>query len=811
MNEQSLKTINILFISTHSCGITSLIHRILFNSFSEKIISDKNVYTYKILTSEGFITLNFWDVASKKRFEVINEINFKGENIIIFIYNLEKYDPSSILDVLKEELTEYLKDIIKKAKFGIIGNKFDLIKNKDYKAVKERGEKYAEKLGTKILFTSAKTGKGDPLQYILYLINTKLKTEIIKNKNSILRDYIKTYKNNNLCNVVRCLICNTKIGTLKFHDKVNKIEYNCKNNHKEIFIFTYQHFLDLNQNDKKCKICKKKIQEKNIDSLLFCNVCKTFICIKCIERHEHCSEEEIISPYFLEDQLCEKHRIKNDIYCLDCKSLICGFCHNNYHIKHKIISANNYIDKIIEEKKNLIMKQKKQLELFNNYTLDLIENINKIYNRHMEQKRLELKLKENILKQFGAIKYNNELLKTVTNMRFEEIEKKITINPNSSILEKISTFLEFIEQPVNIIKYNICNNIYNGNETPVKNVDILNVIDFYSHRLTDVCKVYNNNFCISFDDGTIKLYKNTDIVNHSKICKLYEENKGVNSMINYNNENILYVSGYEKIFQITFNEKLMPDIENIIIHPNLNIIKICKYNYNNSIIYSDNLGSIHLYNLLKKTKTTIISETSNSNFLIGNVVDLVNINKNIFYIKYTLFDLNIDISRDTIIENVSEEEKRKEISKLFYIDINDEICNEYLLPEESQIKGVINKDHLLIQEENRININKYKIFNYKTKNEINFENLIVGTKKDWKFKLLGKNDGNGGIYFSLIDTNFTIVEFTFFPKRNIIQKVGIFTKPDFTMYNNKILDIILFKKSLIAMNVKGQSYKIDYY
>ena len=33
------------------------------------------------------------------------------------------------------------------------------------------------------------------------------------------------------------------------------------------------------------------------------------------------------------------------------------------------------------------MKQKKQLELFNNYTLDLIENINKIYNHHMEQKK----------------------------------------------------------------------------------------------------------------------------------------------------------------------------------------------------------------------------------------------------------------------------------------------------------------------------------------------------------------------------------------------------------------------------------------
>jgi hypothetical protein len=65
--------------------------------------------------------------------------------------------------------------------------------------------------------------------------------------------------------------------------------------------------------------------------------------------------------------------------------------------------------------------------------------------------------------------------------------------------------------------------------------------------LTDACSIGNDYYCLSFNNGNIKIYDNNNMKKERIECLLYEKNEGVNSLINYNNTNILFASGKDKI------------------------------------------------------------------------------------------------------------------------------------------------------------------------------------------------------------------------------------------------------------------------
>ena len=65
--------------------------------------------------------------------------------------------------------------------------------------------------------------------------------------------------------------------------------------------------------------------------------------------------------------------------------------------------------------------------------------------------------------------------------------------------------------------------------------------------------------CLSFNDGSIKLFKNDDMMKKVKSYSLYDEGKGVNSLTNYNNINILFASGDDLIYRLKINDDLSID------------------------------------------------------------------------------------------------------------------------------------------------------------------------------------------------------------------------------------------------------------
>jgi len=833
MEVKSSKTINIYFFSTHRAGITSILNRIMYNKFEDNCTTEKKSYQYKIFSGENFVTINFHE----QNIEILNDLDIKTDNIIIYVYDLNKNKPSDSLNPINENIKSIVGDNLKSIKVGIIGNKLDLISQNDKKTLKELGEKYAQKINAKFLMTSAKKGLDDIFQFILSIINSKSKNEIfLKNNKTIIKEYQQLFKSKNLNGVIRCEKCKTKIAKIIFHDKSEKIELCCNEHNDEKFIYIYKDIINLI--NKKCNICQKEFDEKSNDSLMYCKLCKNLICNKCIKRHEHGqnSNENLISYYYEEDLLCYIHGIKNDLYCINCNSLICSFCYNNEHKEHEVKKfENNIIDNLIREKRNQLNNQKKQLENLKKYYMTLINEITKLYNEFKEKMDLVLNLKENVLNQLEIIKYNNELYTTVANMKFNEIKVDLDDNSNKSILDKLTVFFDCIEQPIRIVKYNICNGSKVLKKYNLRQNDIIS-INKRKPKLTDACNIDCNLCCFGFDDGNIYIFDKKDFKTCLKHHQLYDIDRGVNSIINYKNENLIFTSGFEKIYQLKINKSLYIQKEALITRPDTNFIKLCDYNYRKSIVYTDEAGNIGVYNIFDKQEFKI--KDDNENLEINSIIDFYNINENAFFMKYLSYELQLKSEKVSVIypsnnrqnseiilerysimdvttsdTSVEDKEKSKELLKIFHIDEQNKIYNEHTFSETTKILGIINKEYIVIEEENERKHINYKILNLVTKRELSFGGLLSGIKREWNFKLIGENPDDGKIYFVLVDYNFNLLEFSFYLQSNKIEEIGLLrrvNKDNPKDPKHKIVKILLMKNNFIIVKNNGELYVMNY-
>jgi len=833
MEVKSSKTINIYFFSTHRAGITSILNRIMYNKFEDNCTTEKKSYQYKIFSGENFVTINFHE----QNIEILNDLDIKTDNIIIYVYDLNKNKPSDSLNPINENIKSIVGDNLKSIKVGIIGNKLDLISQNDKKTLKELGEKYAQKINAKFLMTSAKKGLDDIFQFILSIINSKSKNEIfLKNNKTIIKEYQQLFKSKNLNGVIRCEKCKTKIAKIIFHDKSEKIELCCNEHNDEKFIYIYKDIINLI--NKKCNICQKEFDEKSNDSLMYCKLCKNLICNKCIKRHEHGqnSNENLISYYYEEDLLCYIHGIKNDLYCINCNSLICSFCYNNEHKEHEVKKfENNIIDNLIREKRNQLNNQKKQLENLKKYYMTLINEITKLYNEFKEKMDLVLNLKENVLNQLEIIKYNNELYTTVANMKFNEIKVDLDDNSNKSILDKLTVFFDCIEQPIRIVKYNICNGSKVLKKYNLRQNDIIS-INKRKPKLTDACNIDCNLCCFGFDDGNIYIFDKKDFKTCLKHHQLYDIDRGVNSIINYKNENLIFTSGFEKIYQLKINKSLYIQKEALITRPDTNFIKLCDYNYRKSIVYTDEAGNIGVYNIFDKQEFKI--KDDNENLEINSIIDFYNINENAFFMKYLSYELQLKSEKVSVIypsnnrqnseiilerysimdvttsdTSVEDKEKSKELLKIFHIDEQNKIYNEHTFSETTKILGIINKEYIVIEEEDKKNHINYKILNLVTKKELSFGGLLSGIKREWNFKLIGENPDDGKIYFVLVDYNFNLLEFSFYLQSNKIEEIGLLrrvNKDNPKDPKHKIVKILLMKNNFIIVKNNGELYVMNY-
>ena len=146
----------LLFIGESDVGKTSLILRYTGNFFESNLPTVGIDVKYKYLTyDDKKIRLDIWDTAGEKRFRGISQNYFRGDNGIIFVFDITNKETFNRLKI-------WLSDVKPKINPGTVmvvaENKIDLEEKRE--VLKDLIKEFGEKNEIEIFSTSAKSGEG---------------------------------------------------------------------------------------------------------------------------------------------------------------------------------------------------------------------------------------------------------------------------------------------------------------------------------------------------------------------------------------------------------------------------------------------------------------------------------------------------------------------------------------------------------------------------------------------------------------------------------------------------------------------------
>jgi len=149
----------VILIGPGAVGKTSLLHRFVENQFS---------FRYKLTIGADFLSkiikydddstvkLQIWDIGGQDRYKFLRSSFFDGANGALIVFDLSRWHTFEDLEEWLSDLREFAN---KKIPFVLIGNKVDLIDERDELYERESAEVFAKKEHTFYIETSAKTGE----------------------------------------------------------------------------------------------------------------------------------------------------------------------------------------------------------------------------------------------------------------------------------------------------------------------------------------------------------------------------------------------------------------------------------------------------------------------------------------------------------------------------------------------------------------------------------------------------------------------------------------------------------------------------
>ena len=469
----------------------------------------------------------------------------------------------------------------------------------------------------------------------------------------------KKYKNflrETSINLNKCFNCNYLYNILIDYSS-NKINLKCNKCNIDHGYY-YQEYLNiLNNNFLECNICKTIEEKKKFN---FCKKCKKYICGDCIKKHiqkEYKLKDENYKfyryKYYLMNFYCYIHNKISNGYCLDCEENICPKCEMESHLNHKTkIFNNNEIFKLIKEQKENLLLEQKKFEKMKEIMDDCFETLKAYFGNLLNNKRKELEIKKEIIKELETFNYDNILIKNVMNLDFEDYE--INYDIKDSLDKKISNIFDFFKKRKKMKKVNLCTT-----ENLKGPYDILQKVNLKEGKddddyLTDLCFLNNymdkNYFAAGFNNGLLKIY-NDDFENRIPIAiiKEFEINENINSL-QKSKDNSLLLIGNMKIKKIQFSDdfteyKLIKEIVKkdqlfkmaFEIGESNNIFTINGYN---QIKIYDFINGKELYKSFSKDEILFMEKISENKIILQ-------ISKN-----NLMNSLNIDIDQNSILLDI---------------------------------------------------------------------------------------------------------------------------------------------------------------
>ena len=181
--EKSGNAIKVILVGESGTGKTNLIAVASGEKFIEDNLTTTTCsYMQTQVTINGVkYKINLWDTMGQERYRSLTKIFFKDSKIVLFVYDITKRESFNLLPNWKKIIDEILGD---EPLRGVVGNKSDLYLKEEVS--EEEGRQYAENIGAKYIYTSAKNQSINFIKFLNDLVEEYvIKNDMSKNKNDI--------------------------------------------------------------------------------------------------------------------------------------------------------------------------------------------------------------------------------------------------------------------------------------------------------------------------------------------------------------------------------------------------------------------------------------------------------------------------------------------------------------------------------------------------------------------------------------------------------------------------------------------------
>ena len=744
------KGFSLAILGDEGVGKTSFCNRYVNNSFNpNEKPTVGGEYFQKIFFENNVTTkIDIYDTSGKPKAQKIVKYLYKDARSIILMFDVNK---KSTFESLNTYLENIRMNSVEDPIIYLVGNFCEIASNKR-QVTKEAIKEFESVNNLKYFEISCSTGIGINAlmkeltkeillteKYFTSAVDKDISEISLKENNEkeleklgkTLRNFYKDTKEKKN-NFIRCKNC-YKLLLVKFKNTYNEVSFTCTSCKEESIININDLDRFLNQLSEKfiCFECEKQKEEKiKYD---YCDKCRHYVCPTCkknIIKRLKAEGNEIhnLYPYYLMDVVCFQDNQKMLGYCKTCNKSFCAKCHE-LHKPHENTFFDDLIEKLKNEHKEELEKEKVNFNKFTEYFDDCINSIKNEVNSFINLKRKEINLKEQLLNQLINIQYNHQLIETIKNLKYMKAKK---YDKTSSWYQKLTDIFEVIGQPIQIKNINITKN-HKGSITPLimkikdnqndeeekieSNQNPYGLFIDKSKEVTDFCTMNEDKYLgISFNNGELELYenisKNTEPI-HS--FEIFNDSEGIKSISkSTRNINNFFFCGKEKIKNIEFYDgfKNMRIIMEITDQKKLFTFSL---EQNNFIISCDSNNKLVLYDK-NSNKIGDITESIDKS---GNkeIFSLNEIMNNLIFIT---FNKNADNSstssfgRNSFFFNNEVEEAANDISisrnsikdqidlgtKIIELDENTHrIKREYILSEKQQLIGAINERLILTRDD----------------------------------------------------------------------------------------------------------------
>ena len=172
--DQSCNTIKVILVGDIGTGKTNLIGVATGQKFNPSNLSTTTCSFMRMLIKINNIEykINLWDTIGQEKYRSLTKIFFKNSKVVLLVYDITRRKTFEGLIIWKKMIDDILGNAIV---IGVVANKCDLYMKEQVN--EEEGRKYAEEIGAKFIYTSAK----------LDAKNFKMFLEVL------IKDYVKNY------------------------------------------------------------------------------------------------------------------------------------------------------------------------------------------------------------------------------------------------------------------------------------------------------------------------------------------------------------------------------------------------------------------------------------------------------------------------------------------------------------------------------------------------------------------------------------------------------------------------------------------